>query len=205
MNIAYRPILLLTALALSGSAFPAAAQTSIYRCHALNGNLVFQDRPCNTAAGTREARTDHEGEVISIAPAPVQDGTPAVERYTRYLDFVSKDRREQQAADEARAERLRAAADADRAAAERSAATACSARGPDGSCLSDGYDPPYAFFLPQPHRSYYQGPYLHPNPPYTGHAVAPAPIRRGPRPLGPNQPPAAPTRDARSEILSLAP
>lgn len=169
------------------------AQGTIYRCHALNGDLLFQDKPCNAASGTREARANVEGDVVAIAPPPAQTGTSAAEHYSRYLDFVSKDRREQQAADEAQAARLRAQAAADRAeaAATTPAPASCAILGPDGACVASAYAPLYPYYAPVVRRPPYQGPYRTP------------PAAQGnPRSTASNP---APKRDARSEILSLAP
>lgn len=209
MNIPMIRRLLVSAPLLLCAAFarPAAADSTIYRCHALDGKLVFQDRPCNTVGGTREAAANSEGEQIHVAPTPPQEGTSAAEHYNRYLDFVSRDRREQQAADEAEADRLRAEAEADRAAAAAEAPAArspsnCSLFGPDGECVASGYLLPYGY-LPPPHR--------HPHPPYHGPYRPPAPSVTPdnqpftPRPVGPNPPPKRPSRDPRSEILSLTP
>jgi len=186
---------LLGLLAATGSAM---ADGTIYRCHALSGDLVFQDKPCNTSTATREARNNSAGDVVAVAPPPGEQdsGTPAIEHYARYLDFVSRDRREQQAVDAADAARLYARAEADRASAE-AARPACDAYASSGECLNPDYEPPYAFFLPQPRYSSYHAPYRP--------AVPAKPISKGPRPLGPNQPPQRSTRSARSEILSLAP
>ncbi|GAC1631863.1 MAG: hypothetical protein NVS9B10_25690 [Nevskia sp.] len=176
------------ALALLLSCAGLRAQGTIYRCHALSGALLFQDRPCNAVPGTREARANSAGEVVATAPPPVQSGTSAAEHYSRYLDFVSKDRREQQAADEAETARLRAEAAADRAEAAatapagRTAVPGCQLFGPDGECVASVYAPlVYPYYLPPSHRPVYHGPYRTPAP----------------------KPP--PKRDARSEILSLAP
>lgn len=200
------PGCLSAALALLVAALPAAAQSTIYRCHALDGRLVFQDKPCNATDGTREAAANSEGEAMAVAPTPPQEGTSAAEHYNRYLDFLARDRREQQAADEAETARLRAQAEADRAAAAAAPPPLrpadCGIVDADGNCVASGYGfvLPYGYgygYGPHPHRrpDYRDGPYRSP----------PDNPRTGPRPPGPNPPPQPRTRDARSEILSLSP
>lgn len=188
------------AVAVLVAAGPVAAERAIYRCHTLEGALLFQDKPCNTVATTREAASDREGEIVATATAASGSGTPAAENYARYLEFLSKDRREQQAADEAETARLRARAEADRAAAESAAParSACTRADGTGACGIASYtELPYAYVLPVPVYPYHHGPIRAP--------ATPVPDRQTPRPLGPNQPPRPPLRDARSEILSLAP
>lgn len=106
-------------LALAGVLQPVAARDDIYRCQALNGTPIFQDQPCNQAAGTREARDGSEGVRLPSAPPPAEEAAVVAERYRRYLDQVGNDRREQAAADSAAAERLRAEAAANPQPQER--------------------------------------------------------------------------------------
>ena len=192
----YRVAVLMVFLPAVFAALPtsALAQGTIYRCHALNGDLQFQDKPCNTAAGTREAKNNSEGEIIPAAPPPADDATPVVERYTRYLDLVARDRREQQAADEASAARLKAQTEAERppALAARSYRSDCSLFGPSGECVESAYQPPHAFFLQQPHYPRYPGPYR-----------APPPVRDPRSDDHPYNPPPRVPRDARAEILQI--
>jgi hypothetical protein len=90
------------------AALPAFAGSTIYRCHALNGALLFQDRPCNQVPGTREAQAGQEGEVVPPAPPPAEDGGTASGRYTRLIDEADRQQRAQAEADAAEARRLRA-------------------------------------------------------------------------------------------------
>ena len=170
---------------------------SIYRCHSLSGALVFQDRPCRTAAGTREAARQTDGERLEVtAPPAAEAGTPAAEHYARYLEQVAADQREQRAADAAATARLQASAEADRAAAERSRAEACIGPEAASRCGIETVDAP---------RVFYAEPWRLPERHAPRHPVSPEPARREPRPVGPNEPPRPPLRDARSEILSLSP
>lgn len=175
----------------------AAARGSIYRCHALSGALLFQDRPCRTAPGTREAARQADGERLELMAAPAADaGTPAAEHYARYLEQLAATRREQLAADAAASARLQAGAEADRAAAERARAEACTRPEAAAPCGIEAIDALRVFYA-EPWR-------LPPRPAPRPQATA-EPARRVPRPRGPNEPPRPPLRDARSEILSLSP
>lgn len=172
------------------------AEGSIYRCHTRSGALLFQDRPCRTAAGTREADARTEGERLIVMASPAADaGTPAAEHYARYLEQLAADQCAQRAADAAATARLQASAEADRAAAERARAEACSAAEAAPRCAVETVDALRVFYA-EPWRLP-QWPALRPPPA--------EPVRRGPRPVGPNEAPRPPLRDARSEILSLSP
>jgi hypothetical protein len=82
-----------------GLASIALAQSTIYRCHGLDGQLIFQDKPCDQLANTREARRGSTGEIIPNAPPPpAAEGPPLVERYERYLDAQSARRAAEAAA-----------------------------------------------------------------------------------------------------------
>lgn len=97
MNILIRgvlmlaPVLLASALPLS----PAAAQGAIYRCHSLTGTLIFQDKPCDQVATTREAREGSAGELVPAAAAPASgddSGPDLAERYRRVLETQNLER-----------------------------------------------------------------------------------------------------------------
>jgi hypothetical protein len=77
-----------------------AQQATIYRCHALSsGQLMFQDKPCDQVAGTREAQKGSAGDIIpNAAPAPETDGPALTERYENYLDKESARRAAEAAA-----------------------------------------------------------------------------------------------------------
>lgn len=99
------------ALLLAGASAPLAAADEIYRCEAQNGALVFQDQPCHQTDGTHTRRPEvASGIRMHLAPPPAEAGAVAQERYRRYLEQAEKDRREQTAADNAAAARLRAEA-----------------------------------------------------------------------------------------------
>ena len=138
------------------TALPACVWSAspIYRCHALNGALLFQDKPCTQVPGTREAKAGKEGEVVPPAPPPAEDAGTANGRYARVIDQAERDRQTQAAADEAEAKRLRA----ERAAASVLAPTpppsapTCRGYGVNGECL-DAYYPGYgAYPYPPPPR-----------------------------------------------------
>ena len=161
------------------SGAPLAASSSVYRCQALDGSTLFQDRPCNQSAATREAQQGREGARISVdAPPPAEDGATAAARYRRYLDQVDADRRINAEADAALAARLRAEAELERARQT----PAVPETDPDR-----GVDRWLPVYLPYRGRPIYHPPVFEPPPP--------AP---GPRPTRP--PPREP-RDIRSEIL----
>ena len=190
------------AILLLGIVLPSHAETvpapprEIYRCHALDGSQRFQDRPCRSEPGTREAAKAEDGERLALPPPPADDeGTPAREHYARYLEQLAATQREQRDAEAAANARLQAQAEADRAAAERARAEACVPRADRSGCSDDGFATPPLFYA------------WRPLPPV--HALRPPtpvePPRRLPRPIGPNEAPRPPLRDARSEILSLSP
>lgn len=193
-----RPILSVTTLlllALTGALRPVAAGDDIYRCQALNGTPIFQDKPCNQAAGTREARDGREGVRLPAAPPPAEEAAIVAERYRRYLDQVGSDRREQAAADTAAAERLRAEAAAESEPQGRD--EVCDdpyVVEADQRCREQGWSSEriYPVFVPfRPMRP--RPPIIDPRPP----VVAPLP-GEGTRPTRP--PPRIP-RDPRAEIL----
>ncbi|WP_293387294.1 DUF4124 domain-containing protein [Nevskia sp.] len=193
-----RPILSISTLlllALTGVLRPAWAGDDIYRCQALNGTPIFQDRPCNQAAGTREARDGSAGVRLPSAPPPAEEAAVVAERYRRYLDQAGHDRREQAAADTAAAERLRAEAAAAPAPQERDGV--CDdpyVVEADQRCRDQGWSSEriYPVFVPfRPIRP--RPPVISPRPP----VVAPLP-GEGTRPTRP--PPRIP-RDPRAEIL----
>lgn len=165
------------------------AGSAVYRCHALDGSTLFQDRPCNQSAGTREAAQGQEGIRINAdAPPPAEDGAVAAARYRRYLDQVDADRRIAAEADTARAERLRAEAQVESAHADRD-----SFEGPGDDVDNDEFDSDrwLPVFLPGGRR--FGGRPIRPP-----MIAAPPPAPSGPRPTRP--PPREP-RDIRSEIL----
>ena len=185
-------------LLLAGLPQLAAAGDDIYRCQAPDGTPIFQDKPCNQAAGTREARAGSEGLRIPSAPPPAEEAAVVSERYRRYLDQAGNDRREQAAADSAAAERLRAEA----AANPQPEARDGFCDDPyvveaDQRCRDQGWSSErlYPVFVPlRPYRP------MGPRPPITGvrpPVVAPLP-GEGTRPTRP--PPRIP-RDPRAEIL----
>lgn len=99
---------------------PPLASGAVYRCRALDGSTLFQDRPCNQSAATHESLTGGTGTRIEAdAPPPAEDGAAVAARYQRYLDQVDADRRSAAEADTARAARLRAEADVEYARRER--------------------------------------------------------------------------------------
>lgn len=166
----------------SDAAAPAApaADRGIYRCRALDGSALFQDRPCHLNAGTLEAREGGAGERLdSLAAPPAEDGAVAAARYRRYLEQLAAERRLAADADLARAERLKAEA-ALQAARLPPAAEA------SGAVESERWLPLY---LPRFGRPIHRPPVMAPPPP------APP---SGPRPTRP--PPREP-RDVRAEIL----
>lgn len=185
----------LTLPLLAGMLPSAAAGDDIYRCQALDGTPIFQDKPCSQAAGTREARDGREGVRLPSAPPPAEEAAVVAERYRRYLDQAGSDRREQAAADVAAAERLRAEA----AAAPEPQAWDENCGDPyvveaDQRCRDRGWSseviyPVYVPFRPARPRP----PVISPRPP----VVAPLP-GEGTRPTRP--PPRVP-RDPRAEIL----
>lgn len=193
MNLRLNPVLGSALLALSAFAgaqplrpesaapasVPAPAGSSVYRCQALDGSTLFQDRPCNQSAATREAQQGREGTRIdAAAPPPAEDGAAVAARYRRYLDQVDADRRITAEADAAQAARLRAEA-------ELEAARQVPAE-PDHDHQVDA-DRWLPVYLP------YRGRPIH-RPP----VVEPPPPPPGPRPTRP--PPREP-RDVRAEIL----
>ena len=155
------------------AALPAFAGSTIYRCHALNGALLFQDRPCNQVPGTREAQAGQEGEVVPPAPPPAEDGGTASGRYTRLIDEADRQQRAQAEADAAEARRLRA----ERAAAAPPqiaipSTPECRSYGANGDCL-DAFYPAYGVYpVPAPPQQQ--------RPPPPSPAPAPAPGRRPP-------------------------
>lgn len=193
-----RPILsvsTLLLLALTGALRPVAAGDDIYRCQALNGTPIFQDKPCNQAAGTREARDGREGVRLPSAPPPAEEAAVVAERYRRYLDQAGHDRRERAAADTAAAERLRAEAAAEPEPQDRDGV--CDdpyVVEADQRCRDQGWSSEriYPVFVPfRPIRP--RPPVVSPRPP----VVAPL-LGEGTRPTRP--PPRIP-RDPRAEIL----
>lgn len=164
------------------SAAPAypAADGGIYRCRALDGSALFQDRPCHLNAGTREAAQGRAGERLDdLAAPPAEDGAVAAARYRRYLEQLAADRRLAAAADLARAERLKAEA-ALEAARQPPAADAGDAT------ESERWLPLY---LPQFGRPIHRPPVIAPPPP-----TPPSGSR-------PTRPPPREPRDVRAEIL----
>jgi len=170
------------------AATPSA--NSVYRCRALDGSTLFQDRPCHQSAATVEARSGAEGTRINAdAPPPAEDPAAVTARYRRYLDQVEADRRIAAEADTARAARLKAEAEVE------------SARRDDERWLDDcdrdgfGCDPGFEsnrwlpVFFGNGGRPIRRPPIIQPQPP------VPAPGPRPTRPL-PREP-----RDVRSEIL----
>lgn len=148
--------LLIAALAVSGG---SAAQATIYRCHALDGQLLFQDKPCDQVAGTLEARKGSAGEIIPNAPpAPAVEGPDLTERYEHYLDAQAERRAKEAAA------RPAAPADPAPAAAARSASS-----GRDGA-------EPYAGYS----EGYYPYP-VYPYPVYPNPGQNPRPVRQTPQ------------------------
>ncbi|WP_439639360.1 hypothetical protein [Nevskia sp.] len=157
-----------------------AADRGIYRCRALDGSALFQDRPCHLNAGTLEAREGGAGERLDdLAAPPAEDGAVAAARYRRYLEQLAAERRIAADADLARAERLKAEA-ALEAARSPPAAEA------GGAVESERWLPLY---LPRFGRPIHRPPVIAPPPP------APP---SGPRPTRP--PPREP-RDVRAETL----
>lgn len=165
----------------------AAEGVAVYRCRALDGSTLFQDRPCHQSPQTVEAARGQDGERLLIdAPPPAEDGEIAAERYRRWLA--------QQAAAEAAAAATAETAEKARAQAERDIA-AREACAPLRDC--DGAEPTavieryWPVFVPgtRPRR----------RPPiFDEPGQRPRPPPPGPRPLRP--PPRVP-RDARAEIL----
>lgn len=187
MNLRLKPVLGSALLALSAlaSAQPlrpesaAPAGSSVYRCQALDGSTLFQDRPCNQSAATREAQQGREGTRINAdAPPPAEDGAAVAARYRRYLDQVEADRRIAADADAAQAARLRAEAELEAARQARAE--------PDHDHEADA-DRWLPVYLPYRGRPIYRPPVVEPPPPPPG-----------PRPTRP--PPREP-RDVRAEIL----
>ncbi|MBA4286452.1 MAG: hypothetical protein C0434_13080 [Xanthomonadaceae bacterium] len=159
---------------------PTAAGSMVYRCQALDGSTLFQDRPCNQTAATREAQQGREGRRIdAAAPPPAGDGAAVAARYRRYLDQVEADRRinAEAEADAARAARLRAEAELE--AARRPAAE------PERDADRDRWLPVYLPYRGRPIR----------RPPVVEPPPAPPPGPRPTRPV-PREP-----RDVRAEIL----
>lgn len=164
------------------AAAPAAvaADGGIYRCRALDGSVLFQDRPCHLNAGTREAREGRAGvRVDALAAPPAEEGAVAAARYRRYLEQLAADRRLAADADLARAERLKA-----EAALEATRQVPVVQTG--DATESDRWLPLY---LPRFGRPIHHPPVIAPSPP-----TPPS----GPRPTRP--PPREP-RDVRAEIL----
>lgn len=164
------------------AAAPAApaADRGIYRCRALDGSALFQDRPCHLNAGTLEARDGGAGERLdSLAAPPAEDGAVAAARYRRYLEQLAAERRLAADADLARAERLKV-----EAALE-------AARSPPAAEAGDAVESErwLPLYLPRFGRPIHRPPVIAPPPP------APP---SGPRPTRP--PPREP-RDVRAEIL----
>lgn len=186
-----------------------AADGTIYRCHALDNSPIFQDQPCAKSPGTREARDGREGEVVPNAPPPAEDGAAVSARYQRFLDQKSAERREQAAADDAEAARLRAQTESQAATAALSPALPprradCEAYDGDGRCIV--LEPAYPVFVPFRPRND-RGPYLPPGSGYNGNVPSKPVVNpglnpgvpTGPRP--PRPPPRVP-RDVRAEILA---
>jgi hypothetical protein len=99
----------LVLLVLVASVPRVTAASEIYRCEVPNGPVLFQDRPCNQTDGVRPAPLKSgSGVRLHLAPPPAEAGDVAMQRYRRYLEQMDKDRRDQAAADQAAAARLRA-------------------------------------------------------------------------------------------------
>jgi hypothetical protein len=117
----------------------AQTQATIYRCHSLDGRLLFQDKPCDQVASTLEARKGSAGEIIPNAPpAPETDGPPLTERYEHYLDRLA-------------AQQAREAASQSRSSTS-SAAPRYSADFTDSSSTYSGYEEGYYPYPVYPYR-----------------------------------------------------